>query len=641
MPGVYIQEIDVLGPIAGVATSVAAFVGPALAGPANTPTLVTNWTQFINTFGVPDQDGNQNPYIFAPPMMMAPAVRGFFDNGGTMAWIVRATTATNAKLTLLDRNVAAAQPVLVISAVDEGTPGNNINVTLTDASASGTVAAVKVEVTLSAAAALGQNKVTLLPADAAKFFLGDLVLLSEGANSDSGKITAISGGVVTLEANLAKAYTAAAKLRIADLKAGGTRIRLASGTGIEAGTYLKLSQGALTENVIVSAIENKTWAVSVSPLANPYPMDGAAAVLNADSAEFTIAVNTPGVGPWANLSMDPRHSRYVLKVFGPTAVTNIDVALAPIPSSTAPPLNLPAVLAATALAGGAPDNLGALTTAHYIAGLATLEKVDEVNIVAIPDSTDFAVQSEMIAHCEKLQDRFAVLDPPAGYTPAMITEFRNLLASKKGYAALYYPRIIVTNPIGDGTITVAPSGHVMGVYARTDDQKGVHKAPANEGILNALGVELAVADSDHGPLNENSVNVIRSFPGKGILIWGARTISTSTQWRYINVRRLMLFIEESIQEGTEFAVFEPNNSELWQRLKRAVNEFLDRVWKSGALLGDKQEQAFRVRIDDELNPPATLALGQLIIEVRVAPTTPAEFIVFQIIQEPGRKIVTE
>jgi hypothetical protein len=223
----------------------------------------------------------------------------------------------------------------------------------------------------------------------------------------------------------------------------------------------------------------------------------------------------------------------------------------------------------------------------------------------------------------------------------MITAQRQLLGSAKGFAALYYPQVIINHPAGNGTLKVPPSGHVMGVYARTDDLKGVHKAPANEAVRNVVGVEVVIADDEHGPLNEKSVNVIRAFPGRGVLIWGARTISTSTQWRYINVRRLMLFIEESIQEGTEFAVFEPNNTELWQRLKRAVNEFLERVWKSGALLGDKAEQAFRVRIDDELNPPATIALGQLIIEVRVAPTTPAEFIVFQIIQEPGRKIVTE
>jgi phage tail sheath protein FI len=158
-----------------------------------------------------------------------------------------------------------------------------------------------------------------------------------------------------------------------------------------------------------------------------------------------------------------------------------------------------------------------------------------------------------------------------------------------------------------------------------------------------VAVERTINETDHGLLNETSVNVIRFFRGKGHRVWGARTIAPPdrTQWRYINVRRLLLFIEESIQEGTEFAVFEPNNEALWETVKRQVTGFLTQVWRSGALVGTKPEEAFSVRVDDELNPPETRALGQLIIEVRVAPTTPAEFIVFQIIQQPGKKIIDE
>ena len=641
-PGVYIQEIDVLGPIAGVATNVAAFIGPAKAGPPNEPVQVTNWTQFINTFGLPGSDGNFDPYIYSPPAMMAHAVRGFFDNGGSNCWIVRASTATKASLPLLDRNPTGGQPVLMVTASTEGPAGGGIQITVTDASLAVGVNAVKQEVTLAAAAAIGDKNITLAAGDAAKFFVGDLVLLSEGGTSEEKQIASINNGTVTLDTALTKKFTAAAKFRIADLKIGGKRIRLEKGAGIETGTYIKITQDGTTENAVVSSIENKTWAVTLTAgLANAYAMDAASKAVTVDSIEFTLAVNTAGIGPWANLSLDPRHSRYVLKIIASDSNRNINVVLAEPAPLTAPPNNMPALIAAKALQGGTADDISKLTPGNFINGLAALEKIDEVTMVAIPDRTEFTVQAAMISHCEKMQDRFAVLDPPPGHTPASIKAHRDPLGSSKGFAALYYPQLIITHPTGNGTLKIPPSGHVMGVYARTDDLKGVHKAPANESIRNAVGVETAITDDDHGPLNEKSINVIRAFPGRGVLVWGARTISTSTQWRYINVRRLMLFIEESIQEGTQFAVFEPNNTELWQRLKRAVGEFLERVWKSGALLGDKAEQAFRVRIDDELNPPATIALGQLVIEVRVAPTTPAEFIVFQIIQEPGRKIVTE
>ena len=209
-------------------------------------------------------------------------------------------------------------------------------------------------------------------------------------------------------------------------------------------------------------------------------------------------------------------------------------------------------------------------------------------------------------------------------------------------------RIVISNPLSSepgqpATLLIPPSGHVIGVYARTDAEKGVHKAPANERIDTVIGLERTVTDVDHGLLNEQAVNVIRFFRGRGHRVWGARTITPTgrTQWRYVNVRRLLLFIEESIQEGTEFAVFKPNNEALWETVKRQVEGFLTRVWRSGALVGTKPEEAFRVKVDDELNPPETRALGMLVIEVRVAPTTPAEFIVFQIIQEPGKKIIDE
>jgi phage tail sheath protein FI len=321
----------------------------------------------------------------------------------------------------------------------------------------------------------------------------------------------------------------------------------------------------------------------------------------------------------------------------------VEVTLADPPSSNLPPNNLPAVLAASVLTGGLDDDITQIQPTHYSNAIDELKKVDDVNILCIPDRTDQEIQAKMIAHCEKMQDRFAILDPQPNATPDLTTTpggigaQRNLVNSDRGFAALYYPWIFISNPVVAGQIKVPPSGHIAGIYARTDFTRGVHKAPANEPMSGVLALERTLTDDEQGPLNETGINVLRSFPGSGIRVWGARTIAPKdiTQWRYVNVRRLLLFIEESIQEGTRFAVFEPNNLALWAKLKRQVTEFLTRVWRDGALFGATPDQAFRVRVDEELNPPSVRALGQLVIEVIVFPVTPAEFIVFRIIQKPG------
>jgi len=358
--------------------------------------------------------------------------------------------------------------------------------------------------------------------------------------------------------------------------------------------------------------------------------------------EFTLLITKPGsaVESFENLSLDPSHSRYFARIVDSP---NVEATLADPPTSNAPPANLPKAATAN-LANGRPDDLTRIGTANYRAGIDTLEKVDEVNILCVPDRTDQDIQAYMVAHCEKMQDRFAVLDPLRNASPSngIVTQ-RNLVNSDGGYAALYYPWIVISNPVAEGRLTIPPSGHVAGLYARTDNNRGVHKAPANDTLRGVLALERTLNDGEQGPLNEIGVNVIRSFAGSGIRVWGARTIAPKdiTQWRYVNVRRLLLFIEESIQEGTRFAVFEPNELSLWEKVKRQVTDFLTRVWRDGALFGATAEDAFRVRVDEELNPPSVRQLGQLVIEVVLFPTTPAEFVVFRIIQQPGGPVVQE
>jgi phage tail sheath protein FI len=231
-----------------------------------------------------------------------------------------------------------------------------------------------------------------------------------------------------------------------------------------------------------------------------------------------------------------------------------------------------------------------------------------------------------------MYDRFAVLDSIPGVTPG--NGIRDQLAdvrSEKGFAGLYYPWIIARNPVNGKDELWPPSGHVTGIIARTDAQRGVHKAPANTNIRGALGLERRLTDQEQGDLNLMGINVLRVFPGQSQpLVWGARTTATDTNWQYINIRRLFLFVEESIEEGIRWAIFEPNNLQLWQKLKRTLNEFLNRVWRDGALFGAKAEDAYYVRIDEALNPASEQALGRLNIEIGLRPSYPAEFIIVRI-----------
>jgi len=204
------------------------------------------------------------------------------------------------------------------------------------------------------------------------------------------------------------------------------------------------------------------------------------------------------------------------------------------------------------------------------------------------------------------------------------------------YAALYYPWIESADMVrGKGTVRVPPSGYVAGVYARTDTERGVHKAPANEVVRGATGLPVQVTQSEQDSLNPLGINCIRTFPGRGIRIWGARTLSSDASWRYINVRRLFNMVEESIERGTQWVVFEPNDQGLWARVKRDVTAYLKTVWNSGALFGATPAEAFYVKCDAELNPPEVRDLGQLIIEIGIAPVKPAEFVIFRISQWAG------
>ena len=287
-------------------------------------------------------------------------------------------------------------------------------------------------------------------------------------------------------------------------------------------------------------------------------------------------------------------------------------------------------------------------------GFGGLEAIDPITMLAVPDlmavyqkgTIDLegvqAVQQAMIAHCELMGDRVAILDAPPGLNAQQVREWRlDKVGYDSKYATLYWPWIKVFDPVSGQGTHVPPSGHMAGVWARNDDTRGVHKAPANEVIRGALALEIQITKGEHDQLNPAGINCIRAFPGRGIRVWGARTLSSDPAWRYLNVRRLFNYVEESILEGTQWVVFEPNDLDLWQRVKRTLNAFLVRVWRDGALFGATPGEAFYVKCDAETNPPEVIDAGQLVVEVGIAPVKPAEFVIFRIAQFSGGASLSE
>ena len=326
------------------------------------------------------------------------------------------------------------------------------------------------------------------------------------------------------------------------------------------------------------------------------------------------------------------------------------------PAVTAAPVDLTggsdgAALGATAANFKPADLIGAVSTSTTPAsGLNAFDAVDDINIVAIPDLVNpgFAQADARdgtllaITYVTNRKDCFFVADTPGGISP------QNALAWKRGvapmpagtafnskYAALYYPWIYATDPITGKRKLLPPSGAVAGSYSAADVRVGVHKAPAGteDGYLNAAAdIERIVTKGEQDTLNPEGVNVIRKFPDAGVVIWGARTVSSDPEWRYVNVRRLFNFLEESILKGTQGLVFEPNDKSLWKRIIRDVGAFLKIQWMEGKLVGDKPEKAFFVKCDEETNPPEIVDAGMVVTLIGVAPSKPAEFVIFRIRQ---------
>ena len=511
-PGVYVEEVSSSsGTLSAGATAIAAFVGFTEKAPTDDPTdlqgikprLVTSWTQYEALYGG-----------FVNGAMLPHSVYGYFNNGGSIAYIVRvpntepATTAGTLALPSGDRTLG---PAVEFTTVEPN-------------------ATVSVSVSPEAVA-------DDAPEDTQPTFRIDVV--------EGGKVVE-SFDKLTIDKVESTVNATSTKVKVA------TKIDLASLTNLDPDLAL---------------LQAGTYAIEPAP-ATPIAVSS-----KAFAGSETARTGINGL------------------------VIAEDVTMVMVPDL---------ITAATRADGSIDLNLWK------------------------------TVQLGLINHCEGQANRMAILDAPPGMSPQQIKEWRsNVAMYDSQFAALYYPWLKVTNPAatnGDTEIMVPPSGHLAGVWSRTDNERGVWKAPANEIVRGALDVEMNITKAEQGLLNPIGINCIRPFGTRGIRVWGARTLSSNTDWTYINVRRLFNMVETAIMAGTQYAVFEPNDQQLWEGLKRTVSSFLRGLWRDGALFGATAEQAFYVKCDAETNPPESIDQGKVIVEVGISPVKPAEFVIFRIAQ---------
>jgi len=241
------------------------------------------------------------------------------------------------------------------------------------------------------------------------------------------------------------------------------------------------------------------------------------------------------------------------------------------------------------------------------------------------------IAQAIVGHCERMKFRFAVIDAPKNQNNLTALNPRNTITDTS-YGAFYYPWIVTADPRTGARKLTPPGGHVLGVYARSDTERGVFKAPANETVRGALALEYEITDNIQDDLNPKGVNAIRSFPGRGIRVWGARTMTSNALWKYVSVRRLFIFLERSIYEGTQWVVFEPNDDRLWARVIDTIRLFLRGQWRLGALFGRTEQEAFFITCDRTTMSQDDILNGRLICEIGIAPVRPAEFVIFRIFQ---------
>ena len=577
-PGVYVEEYDSgATPMQGVSTSTAGFVGLAERGPvAGQPQLVTSFADYKRMYG-----GYLSEAAYGGNRFLPYAVEQFFINGGSRAYIMRAVPA-DAKAGTVTAGV------LKITAANPGAWAEDMRVTVSPASKA------KTQVLAVSGADL-----TLKNADG--FNPGDVVELFDGKTAAHATVKSVLDKVVTLDAPCA--------LDVADTKVGTAKyiktceitITARLGESVETFENLSLKADALN-NVCVKTAKSDLITVEVTaPKAAPAPAP----------AKDKDGKDVPAPAPKA-ASIVP----YEL-----CGGTGSELVLTPAGGSNG------SVLTASADTFlGKDDGPGKRTA------LQAFQENANVSIMAIPGITAPEVQAALIAFCEAKKSCFAILDVPMELKKTNdVANFRDMYDST--YAAMYHPWLEMYDAGAKRSAYFPPSGAMAGIYARTDVERGVHKAPANEVVRGCTGLSCAYNEGEQDILNPIGVNLIRAFTGRGIRVWGARTISSNGLWKYLNVRRLFIYVEESIKANTNWVVFEPNSTVLWSRVTRTIETFLATCWRDGALAGSSPDQAFFVECGPTTMTQDDIDNGRLICQIGIAPVKPAEFVIFRITQK--------
>ena len=578
-PGVYVEEYDSgATPMQGVSTSTAGFVGLAERGPViGQPQLVTSFADYKRMYG-----GYLSEAAYGNNRFLPYAVEQFFANGGARAYIMRAVPG-DAKAG------SRTAGVLKITAANPGAWAEDLRVTVTPASKA------KTQV-------LAVNGADLTLKNADGFNPGDVVELFDGKTAAHATVKSVLDKVVTLDAPCT--------LDVADTKVGTAKyiktceITLTARLGETVETFenLSLKPDALN-NVCVKTAKSDLICVEVTAAKAP----AAPAPKEKDKDGKEIPAPAPKAASIVPYELcGGSGSEMVLTLQGGSNGSVLTVT---------PDAFL-----------GKDDGPGKRT------GLQAFQENGNVSIMAIPGVTAPEVQASLIAFCENKKSCFAILDVPMELKKTNdVANFRDMYDST--YAAMYHPWLEMYDAGAKRSAYFPPSGAMAGIYARTDIERGVHKAPANEVVRGCTGLSCAYNEGEQDILNPIGVNLIRSFTGRGIRVWGARTISSNGLWKYLNVRRLFIYVEESIKANTNWVVFEPNSTTLWNRVTRTIETFLATCWRDGALAGSTPSEAFFVECGPTTMTQDDIDNGRLICQIGIAPVKPAEFVIFRITQK--------
>jgi hypothetical protein len=638
-PGVYLEEIPSgVRPIEGVATSVAVFVGEAQRGPIGEPTLVHSADEYAAAYGATASERDA----------MGLAVSAFYLNGGRDAYIVRVADGTDGASVRASARIDGenAAGVLTISALDAGAWGNAVFFRLKKGAATDTKFTLEIghmERRDQAQtfrvderyADLTMNPRDALYALAAVNGSSRLVRLALGDGAKSVQAGTLTGAARPSDATYFKASLDADKTLSINLDGLGARLVTISPAALALGGTDNAKDGQAVADAIQKAVR------AVAPLDDPWKSftatytSGQLVLASPASASASVVVYDDAADAKSLaklLGLDPRSATAAL-------------GFAKIVPKAAPPP--PAGADAVPLTGG---KAGAPGQSDFRTAFEALRKVREISMVVLPGRSlpssgqgDVAI-TEALAHCAAVGNRMVIIDPPQGFELNDAGKVDALQLPTSSYAACYYPWIKVPNPFFNAdsnpvpTLTVGPSAFAAGMWSRIDGKRGVWKAPAGveAALLGVAGLEFIVQDGDQDQLNPRGVNCLRRLPGFGPVIWGARTLATRAEpdWRYVSVRRTAIMIEQSIYNGIQWAVFEPNDHRLWSSLRTNVGAFMDGLFRAGAFQGEKASDAYFVRCGlGDTMVQADVDRGQVIVVVGFAPLKPAEFVIVRIQQK--------